>query len=146
MTNINVIKLQFSNDISNLICQFETYALENYLNYVERYNTILKKFGCEIVVGLEWHNFKYKQCSQNRIKMRNGYECVVYVSILKNGYELVIPSSDGEVDYYRLVQTYTISKIERIMFKKYVYIYLNIDNELDGDMNLFLRKIKTYLT
>lgn len=79
-------------------------------------------------------------------KMRNGYECVVYVSIFKNGYELVIPSSDGEVDYYRLVQTYTISKIERIMFKKYVYIYLNIDNELDGDMNLFLRKIKTYLT
>ena len=32
------------------------------------------------------------------------------------------------------------------MIKKYVYIYLNIDNELDGDMNLFLRKIKTYLT
>lgn len=70
MTNINVIKLQFSNDISNLICQFETYALENYLNYVERYNTILKKFGCEIVVGLEWHNFKYKQCSQNRISVK----------------------------------------------------------------------------
>lgn len=144
MTNINVVQLPFSDDIYFRICEFENESFKKYFDYIEPYRSMFEAYGCEIVVGLEWHNLRSKEFARERIEMKRGYECVVYVLISKDGVELTVPSNDGEVDYYRMLHTYTISQIKRRLFKSNAYLYLNIDNEIDEDMNIFLEQVKCY--
>lgn len=144
MSNLNVVQLPFSEDVYFCICEFEDKSLKKYYDYIEPYRSMFEKYGCEIIVGLEWHNLRNKQCSRARIEMKNGYECVVYVLISKDGLALTVPSNDGEVDYYRLVHTYIISQIESKLFNNYVYLYLNVDNEIDDDMHILLEQVKCY--
>ena len=144
MTNVNVVQLPLSDDIYYRICEFEEKSYKKYFDYIQPYRSMFEEYGCEIVVGLEWHNLRNKEFARERIEFKRGYECVVCVLISKDGVELTVPSNDGEVDYYSMVHTYTISQIENKLFNNYAFLYLNVDNEIDEDMHILLEHVKYY--
>lgn len=128
------MKFIYTSDKDDEIVKHEKIMLEKYLDILDSYRAIFEQYNCSLKVGCGWENFLKKEHSANRLPFKNGYECYIYCEVLKDGKEVRIGSNDGEVDYYALSVSWTISSIERRFFKRIVSLSLDTD-DIENDMN-----------
>ena len=111
------MKFVYTSDKDDEIVKHEKIMLEKCSNILDSYRAIFKEYNCSLEVGYGWENFLKKEHSTNRLPFKNGYECYIYCEVQKDGTEVRIGSNDGEVDYYVLSVSWTVSSIERRFFK-----------------------------
>lgn len=89
--------------MNNEIIEHENMVLKIYLDEIkQKYVSKFKEYGCDINVGLCWRTDMNKPVSYTREHFQDGYMCILYIEIQKNGKVVEIESHDGEVDYYSL--------------------------------------------
>ena len=129
-----LIKFVYTSDKDDEIVKHEKIMLEKCSNILDSYRAIFKEYNCSLEVGYGWENFLKKEHSTNRLPFKNGYECYIYCEVQKDGTEVRIGSNDGEVDYYVLSVSWTVSSIERRFFKLNVSLSSDTD-DIENDMN-----------
>ena len=128
------MKFVYTSDKDDEIVKHEKIMLEKCSNILDSYRAIFKDYNCSLEVGYGWENFLKKEHSTNRLPFKNGYECYIYCEVQKDGTEVRIGSNDGEVDYYVLSVSWTVSSIERRFFKLNVSLSSDTD-DIENDMN-----------
>lgn len=129
-----LMKFVYTSDKDDEIVKHEKIMLEKCSNILDSYRAIFKEYNCSLEVGYGWENFLKKEHSTNRLPFKNGYECYIYCEVQKDGTEVRIGSNDGEVDYYVLSVSWTVSSIERRFFKLNVSLSSDTD-DIENDMN-----------
>ena len=129
-----LMKFIYTSDKDDEIVKHEKIMLEKYLDILDSYRAIFEQYNCSLKVGCGWENFLKKEHSANRLPFKNGYECYIYCEVQKDGTEVRIGSNDGEVDYYVLSVSWTVSSIERRFFKLNVSLSSDTD-DIENDMN-----------
>lgn len=101
----------------NSIIKHEELMLKKYSDIIDEYKEPFKKYNCSLKIGHIWTNFVENKSYDSRPPFKNGYQCHIYCEVQRNGKEIHIKSTDGEVDYYALSSSWVISAIERYFFK-----------------------------
>ncbi len=132
------MKFVYTSDKDEEIIEHETKMLEKYSDILDSYRAIFEQYNFSLEVGCRWINFLKKEYSASRIPFRHGYECYIYCEVQKDGKEVHIESNDGEVDYYPLSASWTISFMRRGFFKINVWLCSATD-DIEEDMERLVR-------
>lgn len=132
--------MKFAYDASKdqLIIKHEDIMLETFSKIINSYSPLFQQYNCSLDVGRVWNNFSNKERSNCRLPFQNGYSCYIYCEVQKDGEEVHVKCTDGEVDYYSLSSTWIVSSIDRKFFRTYVALYLGTD-DIENDMEEMFR-------
>ena len=132
-------KFTYDTDKDDIIINHEKEMLEKYSKLIDNYTDIFKGYNCSLKVGISWFDFLKGKVSEKRLPLKNGYECQVYCEVQRNGKLVRVISNDEEADWYDLAVSWPVSHISGFFFKNSVNFCTDIDNELEGDMQEFIR-------
>jgi len=79
-----------------------------------------------------------KDIVQKRPRIKNGYECLVYCAVLREGKPARYTKHDGEVDYYELSMSWFVTRISRFC----VELYDNAEDIIES-LNYFLEILES---
>lgn len=134
---INVI----DEDVGKVLQHFEAEMFEKYKKAVEPFVPLFAEIGCSLRLEQQWVNQIHHTWSTERLPLEKGYECWIHCIVERDGEEVHIISTDGEVDYYPLITSWTVSSYMRIGFKLRAYLYASVD-DVDIDLTDFLSQLR----
>ena len=127
------MRFVYSRKKDDSIIKQEIKLIESHLKAINDYVKLFEQCNCTIEVKQGWENPVGKNIVQKRPLFKNGYKCLVYCTVQKDGKPVRYNNHDGEVDYYELSMSWIVTQISQF----FVDLYDNTD-EIIQYMNHFL--------
>lgn len=113
-----MISIKWSLEVISKIVNHEEITLFELNQIANKYRSTFEKYGCELSLEMKWYNcWSIKQKVEDyRIPIKNGYVCFVNLAAKKNGDYVKIKSADGEADYYLLLDSLEVTRLDTNLF------------------------------
>ena len=133
--------MNLSENAIEMIIKHEDDMLKEYQKIVCSYQNEFLELGCELKVTRYWFNFFECISSDERLPLKNGYQCILACEVLKNNEAVFIPEDKNDSDSYMLLSTWIVSQVTRRFFSKKINIYYDYQ-VAENDINRMLLDLR----
>ena len=123
------------------LSDYEAMMFLLYKKNTDMYQDRFIQLGYELIIEQWWTNVIHHVKSTQPLPIRNGYECLIYCCVKKNGTPVKLKSRDGEADFYTLETTWAITTVFRKFFKRKISLSSEL-GKVTSDLDRFLFQLK----